>query len=54
MKKTINYLGIFLVSLALAACSKESAAPSEPKEPETPVVEGNFSLTVATDVISRT
>ena len=54
MKKTINYLGIFLVSLALAACSKESAAPSEPKEPETPVVEGNFSLTVATDVSSRT
>ena len=54
MKKTINYLGILLVSLALAACSKESAAPSEPKEPEAPVVEGNFSLTVATDVISRT
>lgn len=54
MKKAINYLGLFLLAVAFAACSKESAAPSDPKEPDTPVVEGNFSLTAATDVLSRT
>ncbi len=57
MGKTLKFFGLFLFAAAMLSCSKEAdetLGPNPSQEPETQVVENNFSLTVTTDEITKT